>query len=72
MRTEAMRRLEIAREDELLPYLKECLTHPHYLLRSAAADVLVQMGDDSVLHHFIDALAGPGLPREAKSGMGHT
>ena len=57
MRTEAMRRLEIAREDELLPYLRECLTHPHYLLRSAAADVLVQMGDDSVLHHFIDALA---------------
>ena len=56
-RAEAMRRLEIAAEDEILPYLQDCLTHRHYLLRSAAADVLVQMGDDSVLHHFIDALA---------------
>ena len=59
LRTEAMRRLEIAGEDELLPYLRDCLTHPHYLLTSAAADVLVRMGDDSVFHHFIDALADP-------------
>lgn len=59
LRTEAMRRLEIRGEDEILPYLKECLTHNDYRLMSAAADVLVRMGDDSVLHHFIDALAAP-------------
>ena len=57
LKTEAMRRLEIHGEDELLPYLKVCLTHYHCRLRSAAADALLQRGDDSVLHHFIDALA---------------
>ena len=61
LRTEAMRRLEVAGEDELLPYLRECLTHPHYLLSSAAAGVLVHMGDDSVFHQFIDTLADPSF-----------
>ena len=59
LRTEAMRRLEIGGDDEILPYLRECLTHNDYRLMSAAADVLVRMGDDSVLHHFIGALADP-------------
>ena len=58
-RAEAMRRLEIKGEDEILPYLRECLTHNNYLLGPAAADVLVRMGDDSVLRHFVDALADP-------------
>ena len=43
IRTEAMRRLGIDGEEELLPYLRRCLTHYHYRLRSAAAGVLVQM-----------------------------
>ena len=59
VRTEAMRRLEIDGEDELLPYLRDCLTHPRHLLTSTAADALVRMGDDSVLQHYIDALADP-------------
>ena len=54
-----MRRLEIKGQDEILPYLRECLTHNNYLLGPAAADVLVRMGDDGVLRHFIDALADP-------------
>ena len=72
MRTEAMRRLGIDGEGELLPYLRECLTHYHYRLTSAAADALVRMGDDSVLHHFIDVLGGFGPHGEAEGTMGHT
>ena len=56
-RAEAMRRLEIAGEDELLPFLMNCLTLNHGRLRSAAARVLAWMRDDSVLLHLIDALA---------------
>ena len=37
-------------EEEPLPSIRECLTHNHYLPASAAASVLVRMGDDSVLH----------------------
>ena len=66
-RAEAMRRLEIAGEDEILPYLRECLTHHRHLLTSAAADVLVQMGDDSVIHQFIDALADPAVEVRQKA-----
>ena len=57
--TEAMRRLEIAVEDELLPFLRDCLTHNDNRLRTAAARVLVRIGDDSVLRHFIVNLADP-------------
>ena len=53
-RTDAMRRLDIAGEDELLPFLSGCLTHSYDKLRSAAARVLKDMGDDSVLFSFID------------------
>ena len=71
MRTEAMRRLGIDGEGELLPYLRECLTHYHYRLTSAAADALVRMGDDSVLHHFIDVLADsdPMARRKAQTAI---
>ena len=57
--TEAMRRLGIAGEDELLPFLADSLVHFNGHLRSAAARVLVHMGDDSILFHFIDALVDP-------------
>lgn len=56
-RREAMRRLGIAGEDELLPFLSGCFAHSNNRLRSAAARVLADMGDDSVLFSFIDALA---------------
>ncbi len=57
--TEAMRRLGIAGEDELLPFLADSLVHFNGHIRSAAARVLVHMGDDSILFHFIDALVDP-------------
>ena len=46
-------------EDELLPFLADSLVHFNGHLRSAAARVLVHMGDDSILFHFIDALVDP-------------
>ena len=55
-RAEAMRRLEIAGEDELIPFLMDCITHYSPELRSAAARVLTRMGDDSVLFHFMEQL----------------
>ena len=66
-REQAMRRLGIVGEDELLPYLADCLTHYNNHLRSAAAGVLVRMGDDSVLCHFIDALADPAFDVRQKA-----
>ena len=54
-RKSGMRRLNIS-EEELLPFLTECLTHHHEELRSAAARVLTHLGDDTVLFHFVDAL----------------
>ena len=56
---DAMQRLAISDEDELLSFLSECLTDFNEELRSAAARVLTQMGDESVLLRFIDALADP-------------
>ena len=56
-RTEAMERLGIAGEAELLPFLSDCLAGSYDKLRSAAARVLTVMGDDSVLFRFIDGLA---------------
>ena len=53
-----MRRLVPAGEKEPLPSIRECLTHNHYLPASAAASVLVRMGDGSVLHHGCPACAG--------------
>ena len=57
MRTEAMERLGIAGEAELLPFLSDCLAGSYRKLQSAAARVLTDMGDDSVLFRFIDDLA---------------
>ena len=53
-RTDAMRRLGIAGEDELLSFLSDCLAASYDKLRLAAARVLKDMGDDSVLFRFID------------------
>ena len=53
-RVDVMRRLGITGEDDLLPFLSECLTHSYDKLQSAAARVLADMGDDSVLFSFID------------------
>ena len=55
-RAEAMRRLEIAGDDELIGFLTDCITHYSPELRSAAARVLTSMGDDSVLFHFMEQL----------------
>ena len=55
-RAEAMRRLEIAGEDDLIAFLTDCITHYSPELRSAAARVLTSMGDDSVLFHFMEQL----------------
>ncbi|MYE55270.1 MAG: hypothetical protein F4X34_08770 [Chloroflexi bacterium] len=57
IREGAMRRLGIAGEDELLPFPSGCLTHSNNRLRSAAARVLTDMDDDSVLFSFVDDLA---------------
>ena len=58
-RQDTMQRLAISDSDELLSFLSECLTDYDEELRSAAARVLTQMGDESVLLRFIDALADP-------------
>ena len=55
-RTEARRRLNISEEDELLPFLKGCLTYHWDEIRTAAARALTHLGDDTVLFHFVDAL----------------
>ena len=55
-RAEAMRRLEIAGEDDLIGFLTDCITHYSPELRSAAARALTRMGDDSVLSHFMEQL----------------
>ena len=52
-RVDVMRRLGITGEDDLLPFLSECLTHSYDKLQSAAARVLADMGDDSVLFSSI-------------------
>ena len=57
MRTEAMERLGIAGEAELLPFLSDCLAGSNDRLRSAASRVLTDLGDDSALLRFIDDLA---------------
>lgn len=44
---------------ELFSFLSECLTDYNEELRSAAAQVLTQMEDDSVLFRFVGALADP-------------
>ena len=54
-RKSQMRRLNIS-EEELLPFLTECLTHHYDDIRTAAARVLTHLGDDTVLFHFVDAL----------------
>ena len=46
-------------ENELLPFLTDCVTHHYEELRSAAARVLTHLGDDTVLYHFVDALEEP-------------
>ena len=61
-RAEALRRLEIAGEDDLIPFLTDCITHYSPELRSAAARALTRMGDDSVLSHFMEQLS-PNPPK---------
>ena len=56
-RREVFRRLGIAGEDELLPFLSGCLSASYDKLRSTAARILTEMGDDSVLFGFIDDYA---------------
>lgn len=58
-RQNAIQRLANSDEDEMLSFLSECLTDYDEELRTAAAHVLTQMGDESVLFRFIDALADP-------------
>ena len=58
---EAMERLGIASEEEMLSFLTDCLTQYNEELRSGAARVLTAMGDDSVLFRFIDALIDPDI-----------
>ena len=53
-RTEAMERLGIAGEAELPPFLSDCVAGSYDKLRSAAARVLTDRGDDSVLFRFIE------------------
>lgn len=55
----AMQRMTDSDSDELLSFLSECLTDYDEELRSTSARVLTQMGDESVLLRFIDALADP-------------
>ena len=57
----AMQSLTDSDSDELLSFLSECLTDYDEELRTAAACVLTQMGDESVLFGFIDALAAPDI-----------
>ena len=58
-RTEAIRRLQVTGEDELTPFLADCLTHYYEELRRTAARVLTHLGDDSVLLGFVEALQNP-------------
>ena len=67
-RTDARRRLGITEEDELLPFLTDCLTLYNESLRSAAARVLTLMGDESVLLHFVDALEDRDFHVRYKAG----
>ena len=57
--TEAMRQLGIEAEEQLLPFLSECLTDNHHLVGMAAARALVRMGDETALIRFIDDLVDP-------------
>ena len=57
--TEAMRRLGVEGEDQLLPFLSDCLTDNYHHVSTAAARTLVRMGDETVLSHFIGALMSP-------------
>lgn len=63
----AMRELEITSEEDLLPFLADCLMHYYSALQSAAADVLVHMGDQRVLFHFIHALASDDMQTRYKA-----
>ena len=54
IRADVMGRLSIAGEAELLSFLSDCLADSYGKLRSAAARVLTDVGDDSVLFKFID------------------
>ncbi|MDE2715785.1 MAG: HEAT repeat domain-containing protein [Chloroflexota bacterium] len=58
-RRDVMCRLGISGEGELLPFLRNCLTHQYKELRSATGRVLAHLGDDTVLFHFVDALEEP-------------
>ena len=60
-RTEAMRRLQITGEDELIPFLADCLTHYYEELRRTSTRVLTRLGDDSVLLGFVEALQDPAF-----------
>ena len=57
--TEAMRRLGIEGNDQLLSFLSDCLTDNYHHVSTAAARALVRMGDQTVLSHFIGALMSP-------------
>ena len=65
--TEARHRLGITEEDELLPFLTDCLTHHDDELRSAAGRALAHLGDDTVLFHFVAALDDPDFRVRAKA-----
>ena len=57
--TEAMRRLGIEGEGQLLPFLSDCLTDDNPRPGTAAARALLRIGDETVLFHFIDAILSP-------------
>ena len=57
--TEAMRRLGIEGNDQVLSFLSECLTDNYHHVSAAAAHALVRMGDETVLSHFIGVLMSP-------------
>ncbi len=66
-RRDVMRRLCIAGEDELLTFLRDCLTHHYEELRSAAGRVLAHLGDDTVLFHFVNSLEEPDFRMRYKA-----
>ena len=55
-RANARRRLQIGRDEELVPYLAGCLLERHTPVLAAARRVLAKLGDDSAVFLLIDSL----------------
>ena len=69
-RADAMRQLRIGSDEEIVPYLADCLMERHTPVAAAARRVLAALGDDSAVFALIDLLPDENVSWSAAQAIG--